>query len=111
MLANRLVAHEAKFEYRRMILAIVIALAICLLSVAIVYYSVPQSPVVLNLGRISVSFEVTNSPACSPFILGCLVTIPSSQAPDYFTVWGAVTTSKNGGIHISSRRILSVQIP
>ena len=102
-----------KFENknRNAFLAIGILLVICLLSIAVIDYTDFKSPIVLNFGRISVSLEITNSPACSPFIRGCLVETPSSQLPDYFTVWGAVTTYKEDGVYTSARRILSVQIP
>ena len=111
VLASMTTSEDFKFDNknRKVILAIVILLVIYLLM-AVLYYSAFRSPIILNLGHISVSLEITNSPACSPFIRGCLIEIPSSQLPHYFTVWGAVATYKNDGVYTSARRVLSVPI-
>ena len=97
------------------IVALSLALALACLGSIVAIGSSPHplvvvSPPIWQFSGFSISAEITNNPECSPLIVGCLV-VPPAHSPNYFTVWGAITTYNSRGQETSARRIVKLQVP
>lgn len=114
MLASMSLAQKIEFKRknRKAIFALVVALAICFLSIAMLYYSASKMPVILRVGPLSVSFEVTDDPWCSVLMISCPRSLQVAPGRYYFSSWGMITTkNKNGGEHHRGKSIFRIKIP
>ena len=57
-------------------------------------------PVVLHVGRVALSAEITDNPSCAPLTKSCWV-LPAGNRAKYFSVWVYMTTPQGVEWHIS----------
>lgn len=93
---------------------VIVFLLVCVGSIVAIglgaYQLAVVSPIVLHAGSVSLSIDVTDNPECSPLMRGCLA-IPPAHSPDYFTVWGAMTTTNSQGQLTRAHKVLELQVP
>lgn len=66
-------------------------------------------PVVLHVGDVVLSAEITDNPSCAPLTKSCWV-LPAGNRAKYLSIWVYIVTSHSAGMHISEWHVIALRL-